>query len=1170
MYIMVATRSFILIVLLTGITPLYSQPMADFEIPNSACRETNILATSTSTNANTFEWDFCLGDFESLATSSDVTNISSNTLKGIELIEDGGQWFGFVVGRSKLFRLNFGNSVSNTPLIDDLGNLSGALSSPEAFVIKKNFNGNWIAFIGHLGVNFGITRLNFGTDLTNTPVTDNIGTPNGGRTRGLALVEDDGSYYLLATVYNSRGISVIDFAGSMEGSVGLANTYNYGTFPDLNLPTGITAVYHNSNWIVYVTSQGNESITRFNFGNDFTSMPIVESHHTLSIGLAKKIRLFREGNNYYGVIGSESNAISIWNFQDLNLSEPIGISQPSLPESFAFSLIDQLSTKCLFTIKDDVLKKFVLKAACDVSSTFALEKNPQFFYGAQGDYDIELKVKDSNGNYDFLVKSINIEPSVAPSIFFNSQNICLTSPIQFNSESDGTGLTYAWDFGDGNNSVLEDPSHTYAAVGEYEVTLSIDNGTCGNFMKQTITIYDEPVPDFTLPGGVICTNQQVFFTNETPGDFDGLISYEWRVDDIIQSTETNFTFEFPSGGDKEVKLIASIPGCNIEIAKNLLDVREGAVSDFSFNDACLGEIVQFNNQSTGAITDYNWDFGNGFISNLEEPSLQYPDEGTFDVTLSLTNSDGCITTESKPITIHPLPDVAFEAELSCENLHTQFNDLTTINLDNLSSWEWDFNEGQGFANDQNTQFVFDQSGNFDVELKVTSTFGCVDSLTQNVTVLPAPESNFELDKICAGVEVNFTDTSVPVDGQSITSWAWSLGGSFTNEQNPSFTFEDPLDYNVSLTVTSENLCTSTIEEVVSIPPVPSVDFTIQNDCENEIALLADNTAIEGDIINQWKWVYNSNVIGTNPEVENDFAEAGDYEVELEIFTENGCVYQGLKSITINSIPTASFSVSASFGAPPLIVDFTNNSINSNAYLWDFGDGNTSDDENPSNSFDFINEYDVELQAISDDGCRDTTSQRVSVLVPEVSLELTSIELVERPQGSRLLLAIRNNGTVTLDSVNVLLDLGGEVILNEKIYPDLGPNQFSAVQLDIQLTNRKLDYICGFITSFLDIEEENMNDNNKCINLNESSIIINQPYPNPSKGEVTFEVITTESEVLTINIIDSNGRSVFKSDITVESGSNNLNLDLSGIKEGLYLLRIGFHDEVRLYRIVITD
>src|SRR5882672_6171282 len=171
-------------------------PVADFTVPPTACISGRVQPANISLNADTYEWDFCLSDFQTLKSNSDaatVTGLSNGY--GYRMVEDNGQWFGFAVSQtgSKILRLDFGNSPFNSPAITDLGDPGNLLVFPHEIDLIKD-NGLWYGFVTSNEVDQGLVRLDFGSSLTNTPTPTNVGNFGvAGRIWDLRLVRQSGN-----------------------------------------------------------------------------------------------------------------------------------------------------------------------------------------------------------------------------------------------------------------------------------------------------------------------------------------------------------------------------------------------------------------------------------------------------------------------------------------------------------------------------------------------------------------------------------------------------------------------------------------------------------------------------------------------------------------------------------------------------------------------------------------------------------------------------------------------------------------------------------------------------------------------------------------------------------------------------------------------------------------
>lgn len=1160
---------------------LYAQnSTASFDILKTpTCLKEDLKLQNNSTNATTYLWDLCIGDLNEVPVASVLVSDAIKKPYKIEVVEYNDSYIGFTSDRTNktLHRINFEDSTLTNFTSVDLGLSFSDPLSVEIF----NLNGEWNGLI--LSFNNEIIRLNFGASLLNTPSVQSLG--NLGSLNGpidLEVVQNDTHVYAFIANFSAAYITRVRWDKSF-GSQDVVSINISG----ISQMSAISLINDEQDWVAHLASRGNDKIFKVVIGADLSNTtPVVSEVTYIStpVNDPTGISTAEEGGNFYHFIETQSG--DLYRINDgSTLLDASTVATDNLGKfgfsgsNWRFSLFQLMSRWYGFATNNSTnsIYKFSFDETCEASKSFSTVFEPEnISYSNSGSYKIELKAFDSNGNASRLTKTVTVSTNTAPDINFTTENICLSNPINFtSSNTSGDVTSYNWDFGDTNTSTDPNPSHTYASAGDYTVTLTVTSSAgCENFVQQDITVYEEPAPSFDMPVVNICTNQTYFFENTTLGTFDGNITYEWFINGESVATTEDLNYEFPTGGAKEVKLVATIPGCSIEAIQNIANVDEGANPSFTVNDDCLGEPFQFNNTSTGDIASQEWDFGNGFTSSLANPSFQYADPGTYNVTLTLTNVAGCITDTTNFVTVFELPTVSFSNDLACEGSPTQFTDSSTIGDANISTWSWSFDDPSSDSNAsaaQNPAHTFTGSGNFDVKLVVQSTNGCTDSLTQVVNVLPAPEVNFSYDRLCINEAVQFQDLSQPVAGENITSWAWDLGGVFSTEQNPEATFEFAKDYGIGLTVTSENLCTATIYKTITVAPVPEVTFAVENACDNAEAHLYDTTDPLGDNVATRSWNFADLASAGDSSTYFHFPQAGSYEVGLSIVTQNGCEYATSQSVEVTEAPTASFTSPIMFGAPPLEIAFVNNSANAIAYRWDFDDGVTSDEAQPVHTFTEEGTHNVQLVATDALGCSDTTSRAINVVFPDLELELSRLFMTEKDGSNTLIMMLINNGTIVIDSVKVIIDLGNQLSANELIKTTIMPGDQVNVPLQFSFVNKDLEFICLTAEALIEgVAESDATNNSRCISFEDDVVILN-PYPNPGTGEIHLNVVSNVSETLTARLFSTKG-SLVKDVIINELGSgyNDIILNVTDVEAGFYFLEVEYGGKSEIFRIVIDN
>ena len=241
---------------------------------------------------------------------------------------------------------------------------------------------------------------------------------------------------------------------------------------------------------------------------------------------------------------------------------------------------------------------------------------------------------------------------------YNSNNL----DVSFEDESidiDGYISEWYWDFGEGNTSTDQNPSHSYGNPGTYTVNLKVsdDDGVNDTISREIILTDTSPTCDFTVDPAIPLANNITYFNSTVETYEDRTIEdYIWYLGvGIGPFNSENVTYEYLENGTYVVNLTV----IDNESEKCFVEkrVHVGFTADFSFEDKIyeLGEGIAFSDESQvdsgQTITDYNWDFGDGTISSNQNPIHSYSKPGYYKVTLTIENNYGHTSSISKIIRI---------------------------------------------------------------------------------------------------------------------------------------------------------------------------------------------------------------------------------------------------------------------------------------------------------------------------------------------------------------------------------------------------------------------------------------------------------------------------------------------------------------------------------------
>jgi len=345
-------------------------------------------------------------------------------------------------------------------------------------------------------------------------------------------------------------------------------------------------------------------------------------------------------------------------------------------------------------------------------------------------------------NYEQVLAQATAPPVIKPLAAFTGSPTTVTAgqSVQFTDQSTNTPTSWSWTFGDGGTSTIKNPSHVYASVGTFTVTLTATNNGGSNMVTKngyiTVnTVVNTPVAAFTGSPTTITAGQSVQFTDQSTNT---PTSWSWNFGDGGTSTTRNPSHIYSSAGTYTVTLTAiNNAGSDGETKNGYITVNPAGnapVAAFtgSPTNITAGQSVQFTDQSTNTPTSWSWNFGDGGTSTARNPSHIYSSAGTYTVTLTAINnagSDG--ETKNGYITVNPVviaPIAAFTASNTTPNVgqSVQFTDQST---NNPTSWSWNFGDG-GTSTARNPTHTYSTAGTYTVTLTATNSSGS-DGETKN-------------------------------------------------------------------------------------------------------------------------------------------------------------------------------------------------------------------------------------------------------------------------------------------------------------------------------------------------------------------------------------------------------------------------------------------------------
>ncbi|NVK04448.1 MAG: PKD domain-containing protein, partial [Flavobacteriia bacterium] len=663
--------------------------------------------------------------------------------------------------------------------------------------------------------------------------------------------------------------------------------------------------------------------------------------------------------------------------------------------------------------------------------------------GIDSIYDITLTVFSVNGCSDDTTISVTAHsrPVADFSLPMNGCGPTTINPVDL-STTNHAPLSYTWTVTPntgvttaGMNSAaptIEFPVTTSDSV-VYDIFLAIsDANGCADTITQTYTVYPKPTADFTAGLRDSCGPFTVQFTNisvpnQTGEDINDM-SFTWDFGngqtDTAQQTSATFTNTGVVDSTYIVTLIATNAyGCSDTLVDSIT-VYPNPLAELSITDSVdcapytidssIVQAVQYpvaNDNYTWIVTDLS---GTSLYTTTGPAALNYTiiDDGdSVLISLITSNIHGCAedTITQLFFTIED-PVAVFEAvpDSGCSPLTVQIQDSSTVGV----SYEWFVNDVLQSTTASQPSFTFtNTSASGDstlvIKLVVTAGTGCTDTTERTVVVFPQPFAEFSIaPTVCANGSLVPTNTS---SFKPPEQYLWTVNSPAVvitnpNDAQPIFSFPDNQSlvdsiYDITLTIYSANGCSDDTTISVTVHSRPVADFTLPSaNCGPTTINPTDiSTTNHAPLSYTWTVAPTAGVITTgmnsaSPTIDFPVTTADSvvYDIFLTITDANGCIDTNRQGYTVYPKPTADFTVERRDSCGPFTVQFNNISvpnqtgedINDMTFNWDFGNGQTSTDQQPSATFTNTgtvdSTYTVVLIATNAYGCSDTLMDSITV------------------------------------------------------------------------------------------------------------------------------------------------------------------------------------------------
>ena len=650
--------------------------------------------------------------------------------------------------------------------------------------------------------------------------------------------------------------------------------------------------------------------------------------------------------------------------------------------------------------------------------SFAQATNYGGYYNLGTEIDPDIIAREYTGDYDIL------------------------RPTKYSSMAPGTDYTYTLTAVDEDSIDITSAGFSYTSPAEsISVTpedsisgrsaalslLVTDNITgCDTTLTRQIFVPHVPYAEFDSEN--VCLGDVSQFKNQSTLNGSGYIQTNWEFADP-DPTVTNDNSDIKDGFWKYTTY-----GDNIYVK---MTVRNGLYPIFKYEDvdtivvtpkplvdfkvlnACEGTPIQVNNKTTLPVSSkitYEWDFAGEYNTTDVDPAYTFAASGQRKISVTAT-ANGCFASLTKNAYQFEMPTADFTSEGECNFVNVDFTNSSTIENGANMGYKWDF-AGEGISREQNPAFAFATPGTKSVTLTATSEFGCVNQFKKNIVLQESPEADFAWDAACNLTPINFTITGSLPNGGANSSYEWDFAGEADAARaDPSHLFSRVGPKIVKLTISDLNGCSSSIVKEVNVVLQAVADFEAGSVCEGQEAVFTNKSSVAaGDLT--YEWTFGDGASSSDLSPTHLYSESKSFNVKLKAIVDRGCSDEVTYPIVVNPSPDATFTL-AKDGRTVVCDGPAGNDI----YRWTFGDGSKDDSEDPTYTFENVDQGTFKVCLATkkgecwNDECEDITINLAGI--ENLTQNDDMINVYPNPTTGKFNVTVENAGEVVVKVGDIL-------------------------------------------------------------------------------------------------------------------------------------------------------
>ncbi len=618
------------------------------------------------------------------------------------------------------------------------------------------------------------------------------------------------------------------------------------------------------------------------------------------------------------------------------------------------------------------------------------------------------------------------------------------------------GLGFFESYGYNVGTFINNLNHYSEIRNVYNSTINTDTFTCPKSPVRLFVKLGYPATSIhwklsQVPG--MSPNADSVISNPVPvrtEQINGRTYYVYTLQQDFIFTTTG-TYYIPVSFTATV-----IENCSqTENAQVKIVVKPGPKADFIFPaPSCLLDSIHFTGAAvpgTFNLVNYNWFFDDNTTANSVNAIKLFTAAGNQNVRYRVIADNGCVGDTTKTVTILDSPVALFSISGNiCQRDSVRITDASTISAGSITSWQWNFGDGNTSTRTNNTPFyhLYTTPGNYTISLITVAASGCKsDTAFVPVIILPRPVADFSTGgNVCLGDSIRFIDASTTPAG-TITSWQWNFGdgnSSTKTNNNPFYhSYASAGNFAVTLVVTGSNSCASdTFRLVVNVSSKPAAAFTYNgNPCIDSLLTFSSSIPAGGSNAPTWHWNFGDGQTftsaTTNTTTHSYATPLANIMVKHWVSYSAGCSSDTAFTTIplINPNPIADFTIIGDTLCERKPITLTSTVTGVTSWNWNLGNGNSTSLPPFNHSYTTAGNYTISLVVKTATGCGSTPASQTITINTTPVIDAGPDKFINAGSSTTLDATISNPGNYNFLWTPSLY-LNSATILNPLSTPDV--------------------------------------------------------------------------------------------------------------------------------------